>query len=162
MTNFTSHARRAGAVAAAAGAAIALASPASADEILISDKHIGIDNCAAVGSGQFCPAKIGGQTQSQTGTQIDGAQNKSIKVEFTANQAHCSDIIAHVFVSSPGNVAEWGSNIVHPGGTDGGYEIPLNDSFFHRIDIQAEGVPGGCNTGSVSSWGGELRISQLT
>lgn len=28
----------------------------------------------------------------------------------------------------------------------------------HTIEVQAEGIPGGCNTGSVSAWGGNLRI----
>jgi len=149
------------AVAASGLVAMTLASPASADEHLVSDKAIGIGDCSVVGSGQFCPAKIGNQTQDQTGTQIDGLRNRSIKVEFTANANHCSDMIAHVWISGDGPAREWGSNVVHPGQSDGGYEIPLGNSFFHRIDIQAEGVPGGCNTGSVSAWGGRLRIWAL-
>ena len=144
-----------------AAAAIGLAGPASADEKLITKKYVALENCNVVGSGQFCPA---GKPSFETGTMTQFlARTPAIKVEFTANQNHCADMIAHVFIAGPGyNGGEWGSNVVHPGQTDGGYEIPINDSGLHQVGIQAEGIQGGCNTGSVSAWGGMLRIWQLS
>lgn len=147
-------------VAAVGAAAIALAGPAAAEEKLITEKYIFSEECATVGSGQFCPRD--GIEYWPTKTQFF-ARTPAIKVEFTANQNHCSDMIAHVWIAGGGyDGSEWGSNIVHPGQTDGGYEIPINESGLHQIGVQAEGVPGGCNTGSVSAWGGTLRIWQLT
>jgi hypothetical protein len=80
----------------------------------------------------------------------------SILVEFTGNQNGCSDIIAHIIFDG----AEWGSNRVGPGGTDGGYEIPVTRGS-HTVGVQAEGIEGGCNTGVVTAWGGTVHIKSL-
>lgn len=148
------------AVAAATGvAATFFAGPAAADEKLITEKYIATEECATVGAGQVCPVV---NDYWPTKTQFF-ARPPAIKVEFTANQNHCSDMIAHVWISGPGyHGDEWGSNIVHPGQSDGGYEIPVHDAGLHQVGIQAEGVEGGCNTGSVDAWGGMLRIWQIT
>jgi hypothetical protein len=80
-----------------------------------------------------------------------------MKVEFFgdapagAGGAACSSIIAHIIVDGK----EWGSNRVDPGGSDGGYEIPMSVGP-HTIGVQAEGIPGGCNNGSLSGWQGTL------
>ncbi len=56
---------------------------------------------------------------------------------------------------------EWGSHIAAPGQSDGGgYEIP-SDYGLHKVAYQAEGVPGGCNTGRLDSWGGTMRVYAL-
>jgi len=126
--------------------ALALAAPASADT------YIEVPHCSQVGS-ELCPG-IEGFSFFNT--------NQSVKAEFTANANHCSDIIAHVMVDG----REWGSNVVHPGQSDGGYEIPLNYGS-HFIGIQAEGVDGGCNPPGVgpgntlSAWGGTLHVEGL-
>jgi hypothetical protein len=155
--------RTGGAIAAAAAigaAAIVLAGPATADEKLITEKYIASEECATVGAGQLCPATPANYWPTRTQFL---ARTPAIKVEFTANPNHCSDIIAHVFVSGPGyNGEEWGSNIVHPGQSDGGYEIPVHDAGLHQIGVQAEGIEGGCNIGFLDSWGGMLRIWQVT
>jgi hypothetical protein len=141
--------------AVAVSGGIALANPAWADEKLITEKYIATEECSKVGAGQFCPADPANYWPTKTQFY---ASNGSIKVEFTANPNHCSDMIAHVFI----NGQQWGSNIVHPGQSDGGYEIPIDRAGLQQVAIQAEGVAGGCNTGSVSAWGGMLRIWQLT
>jgi hypothetical protein len=147
---------RAAVIAAATSlAALTLASPASADETLIGQKYIGIDNCSSEGSGQICPT---GTPNSNVIQYSFSANQPSIKVEFTANANHCSDMIAHLYFDG----TEWGSNIVHPGQTDGGYEIPIDRSGIHFVAVRAEGVLGGCNTGTVSAWGGTIRVWQLT
>ncbi len=144
---------------ALAAAAIGLASPASADEKLITEKYIATEECAVVGAGQICPVDT---NYWPTKTQFN-ARPPAIKVEFTANQNHCADMIAHVWIAGPGyNGSEWGSNVVGPGQSAGGYEIPINDAGLHQVGVQAEGIQGGCNPGSVSAWGGTLQIWQLT
>jgi hypothetical protein len=59
------------------------------------------------------------------------AGSGTIKVESTANQSHCSDIIALVFIDG----REWGSTIVHPGQTYGGYEIPVDRAGRHIVGV---------------------------
>jgi hypothetical protein len=137
----------------AASGTLAFAGPASADVKPITEKSISIQNCNVVGSGQVCPANPDNWAAK---TQFY-AHEGSIKVEFTGTQNGCSDIIAHVYFDGD----EWGSNRVGPGQGDGGYEIPV-DAGLHQVGIQAEGLPGGCNTGSVSGWGGTLRIWQVS
>lgn len=39
-------------------------------------------------------------------------------------------------------------------------EVPLTKGN-HVIGVQAEGVEGGCNTGSVGAWGGNLLVRTL-
>jgi hypothetical protein len=142
--------------AATSLAALTLAGPASADETLIGQKYIGVADCGRQGgSGQICPA---GTPNNNLIQYAFNANQPSIKVEFTANANHCADMIAHLFFDG----AEWGSNIVHPGQTDGGYEIPIKRSGSHFVAVRAEGVPGGCNTGTVSAWGGTIRVWQLS
>jgi hypothetical protein len=110
------------------------------------------------GAGQVCPVVT---DYWPTKTQFF-ARTPAIKVEFTANQNHCADMIARVWIAGPGyNGSEWGSNTVGPGQSDGGYEIPINEAGLHQVGVQAEGIPGGCNAGSVSAWGGMLRIWQI-
>ena len=146
-------ARIAAAIAAAGAAAVALAVPASAKESLLVERYVGINDCSVVGAGQICP--VDAKNNSNVRTQFLARTNR-IKVEFTGGSG-CSDIIAHVLIGG----GEWGSNRVGPGESNGGYEIPV-DPGLKQVAIQAEGIPGGCNTGSVSAWGGTLRIWALS
>jgi hypothetical protein len=134
------------AIAATTGgvAAVALASPASAT---IIDHYIEVPSCWPPQT-QWCDPTPTVPFQAK----YDGP----VLVEFTANQNHCADMIAHIFVDAK----EWGSNRVGPGQRDGGYEIPLTKGE-HWIGVQAEGIEGGCNTGFVSAWGGNLHIETL-
>ena len=131
-------------------AALALAGPASAGPDLSRDAYIEVANCT--GGGQWCPP----DPSAAPGMKFPTRGVPDIKVEFRANQNHCADMIAHIFVDG----REWGSNVVHPGQSDGGYEIPVSDGA-HTIQVQAQGLPGGCNTGSVSAWGGNLHVEAL-
>lgn len=139
-------------------AALMVAAPASADrEVLLTEKYMGFENCAEIGSGQFCPSDANMAREWANRTQISvGNTYDSIKVEFTANANHCADMIAHVDFDGH----EWGSNVVSPGGTDGGYEIPVTPGL-HQIAYQAEGFVNGCNTGTTSAWGGTMRVYAL-
>lgn len=83
----------------------------------------------------------------------------SVKVTFTANQNHCSDIIDHILVDG----LEWGFRVVGPGQSDGGQVIPLDNPIpgYHEIGVRAEGITGGCNTGYLHAWGGRLHIEEI-
>jgi hypothetical protein len=134
------------AAAAAGFAAVSLAAPASAGPLVL-DEYVDVAKCDQK-SGQLCPPVVYRQAYIDT---------PSVKVEFTASGNHCSDIIAHVFVDG----REWGSNVVGPGQSDGGYEIPIEPAGLHKFGVQAEGITGGCNTGQLDSWGGALHIEEL-
>jgi hypothetical protein len=141
-------------VTALAAGAIGLAGPALADEKLITEKYIATEECAVVGAGQICPVNT---DYWPTKTQFL-ARPPAIKVEFTANQNHCADMIAHVWIAGPGyNGAEWGSNIVRPGQSDGGYDQSttvgcIRSEFRPRASraaaIQAPSVRGAACSGS--------------
>jgi hypothetical protein len=127
-------------VAAAGTATLALAGPASAKPY-VQDSYIEVPQCQPATS-QLCP---------QIPTASVGAV-MSPTVSFTANTNHCSDIIAHVFIDG----VEFGSDLLEPGETTP--EFPLEDLRPHTVGIQAEGIPGGCNTGHVDAWGGTLHF----
>ena len=77
-------------------------------------------------------------------------------VSFTANGNHCSDMIAHVIVDGQ----EVGSAQVGPGQSTPFYDLVSYRS--HTVGVRAEGVPGGCNTGGVSAWGGTLHFKGIS
>lgn len=141
-----------------AASAITLAPTASAKEILITEMNIWVDNCSVIGEGQLCPSNASVKNnEAITRQYTNPAKVTSIKLEFTASPRHCSDIIAHAYFDGQ----EWGSQIARPGESDGGgYEIP-SDYGLHKVAYQAEGVPGGCNTGRLDSWGGTMRVYAL-
>jgi hypothetical protein len=125
--------------------AVGAAGQASAKPI-VTTYPIGMGSCA--GHSQFCPVN---QADAPSVTVDNGLF--PLVVEFTANQNHCSDIIAHIIFDG----TEWGSNRVGPGQSDGGYEIPAK-AGKHTIGVQAEGIDGGCNIGWVDAWGGTLQV----
>jgi hypothetical protein len=129
-------------VAATAGVcALALASPASAVNI---EQNIGVAQCQPATS-QVCPQEPGVNFTTDSAQFVD--------VQFTANQNHCSDIIVHVSID--GYVPNYLGR-VGPGQTVGqGFGVGPGN---HVLNVRAEGVQGGCNTGALSSWGGIVRI----
>ena len=127
-------------VAAAGAATLVLAGPASAKPF-VQESYIEVPQCQPA-TAQLCP---------QIPTASIGAI-MSPTVSFTTNTNHCSDIIAHVFIDG----VEVGSDLLEPGETTP--EFPLEDLQPHRVGIQAEGIPGGCNTGHVDAWGGTLHF----
>lgn len=127
-------------VAATGVAALALAGPASAKPY-VQDSYIEVPQCQPATT-QLCP---------QIPTASVGAI-MSPTVSFTANTNHCSDIIAHVFIDG----VEVGSDLLDPGEITP--DFPLEDLQPHTVGIQAEGIPGGCNTGHVDAWGGTLHF----
>jgi hypothetical protein len=127
-------------VTATGAAGVAVAGPASAKPY-VQDSYIEVPQCQPATS-QLCP---------QIPTASVGAI-MSPAVSFTANTNHCSDIIAHVFIDG----VEFGSDLLEPGETTP--DFPLESLQPHTVGIQAEGIPGGCNTGHVDAWGGTLHF----
>jgi hypothetical protein len=131
-------------VATTAGvAAVALASPASAVNV---EQYIEVPQCQPATS-QVCP-----QVPEVNFSALKG---EFVLVQFTANQNHCADMIAHILLDH----YPVGSGRVGPGQTF--QQKPWAGEGNHVISVRAEGVTGGCNTGVVNSWGGTVRIQSL-
>lgn len=127
-------------VTASCAMALTLAGPAFAKPY-VQDSYIEVPQCNPATS-QLCP---------QIPTASVGPIMSPV-VSFTANSNHCSDIIAHIFIDG----VEWGSDLLEPGETTP--DFPLEDLQPHTVGVQAEGIPGGCNTGKVDAWGGTLHF----
>lgn len=135
---------RAVVAAAATGvAAITLAGNASA-----LDQYVEIVDCKTAPGEQLC------SLERQFAYHHGDAPG--VRIEFTANNGHCSDIIAKVRVDGQAVAGI----IVGPGERDGGVVVPLGPGR-HVFSIGAEGLPGGCNTGRLASWGGTVHITNL-
>jgi hypothetical protein len=128
-------------VAAAAGCtALALASPASAEQYT---KHIAQD----------CPQPYSQNCSPRQGLSV--TTTGPLFVTFTAdgNPPSCAPGKARIFIDGK----EWGSAVVQPGQNDGGYGIPTTPGT-HNVQVQMDGVLGGCNTGAMSGWSGTLHV----
>jgi hypothetical protein len=77
-----------------------------------------------------------------------------VNVRFTASGSHCSDINAKISVGSEQpKVIRLG-----PGQSTGVLQFNKWASPVTGIDITADGITGGCNTGRLSSFGGVVDI----
>jgi hypothetical protein len=136
---------RAAAITAATGAtALALASPASAKTY---SQAIAV-NCPQPFS-QSCPAT------GKFAVPADGP----LFVSFSGDPGACADINEHIYV----NGVAFGPAQVGPGTTDQGYHVNKSDvpgwpDGKYHIEVRADGVLGGCNTGSMSGWSGTLHV----
>jgi hypothetical protein len=76
-----------------------------------------------------------------------------VRIEFTADAGHCSDIDAYVLID--GNVER--NARLGPGQSTGRFARVLTPGV-HRFTVMANGILGGCNTGRIGSWEGVLKI----
>jgi len=149
MRTFDTHAgktiaRAAAVVAATGGAALALAAPASA--AIYSDQYIEVSNCHT--QSEVCAGII---------PTVSAGPAISVGVSFTANANHCADMRAHFLA----NGQEFGSGVVGASQTTDTFYVPQPSmSAPTTIGVLAEGIPGGCNPGSIYAWGGVVHIEQ--
>ncbi len=78
-----------------------------------------------------------------------------LQAEFVASTTHCSSIKVHIFVD--GSLVQI-SGALAPGESTGPLNFGPVTPGTHLLSVQAEGVPGGCNVGTLGSWGGDLTI----
>lgn len=79
----------------------------------------------------------------------------ALVVDVTASPSHCSSMIAHV--SLDGREA-FVSNALAPGEATGPRDLGPVAPGAHRLEIRAEGVLGGCNSGGVGNWSGTVEL----
>jgi hypothetical protein len=98
------------------------------------------------------------QPYSQTCTPRQGVtvySNGPVFASFTADgpPAACAPGNARIFADGK----EQGSAVVQPGQNDGGYHFNVSPGD-HLVEVQMDGVLGGCNTGAMSGWSGNLHV----
>ncbi|HWY07446.1 MAG TPA: hypothetical protein VNY24_11345 [Candidatus Acidoferrales bacterium] len=104
------------------------------------------------GPGQLC-------TPPYT-TAVNLTQMGPITINFTASSGHCSSIEVHVSLDGTPVTT---SAILGPGQSTGPIILASSASTgSHTIGVQAEGVLGGCNNGTLASWTGTLAITAIT
>ncbi len=78
-----------------------------------------------------------------------------LRAEYRAPASHCSSLKMHFLVDG---VEKAVSGVIAPGGTSGVRELGPLVSGTHVLEYQAEGVIGGCNTGTLLAWGGDATV----
>ncbi len=85
----------------------------------------------------------------------------NIFVRFTASPSHCSNINVRISVDG----VQWEVLINLFPGQNAGIARLANlsqpsefSAGTHTLSLQAEGIPGGCNTGDLASWSGTLEV----
>jgi hypothetical protein len=134
---------RAAALAAATGCgALALASPAAAEKL---DQHLAVD-CPQPYS-QTCPPRQGLSVTTSGGTFL---------VTFTAdgNPPSCAPGLAKIYIDG----RQWDSPVRLDPGQSTHHNAISATPGTHQVEVQMDGVLGGCNTGSMSGWSGNLHV----
>ena len=130
-------------LAAATGCgALALASPAAAEKL---DKHLAVD-CPQPYS-QTCSPRQGLSVTTSTGTFL---------VTFTAdgNPPSCAPGLAKIYIDG----RQWASPARVDPGQSTAHDAIAAIPGTHQVEVQMDGVLGGCNTGSMSGWSGNLHV----
>jgi hypothetical protein len=107
---------------------------------------VGVNGCADSATEQLCtpvPA-------------VALPTDRVLKVAFDAASTHCSSIIAHILVDG---VERFASAPLAPGEGTGLRDFGPVAAGVHQVAVQAEGVAGGCNSGSLAIWSGALSLT---
>lgn len=137
--------------AVAAAAAVALATPAQAETLPLSEQF-SVDCRPTPDQPQVCGAGH---------WNFFGNPPELVHVRYTASPQHCSDINASVSYENaqtrvvrlkPG--ASTAVLVFHRNHYPGDKDYPVDQGVF----VTAQGIPGGCNTGSLSAFGGTVEI----
>jgi hypothetical protein len=145
MTTFSACARRTAVIAAATGVtAVALASPASAENFAVS---------------VVCRPVIAEHCITPFLVKVDN-HGEGIFVEFTASPEHCSSIVATITIDGTNLATEQ----LAPGQVMSKQFVPGTDKpgkQLTTVGVKADGVRGGCNIGALPAWKGTLSIQQF-
>jgi len=76
------------------------------------------------------------------------------QLTFTASTSNCSDITAEIGIDGSSFVTD----PLAPGDSVFNAWPPLSPGS-HQVTIQATGIPGGCNSGDLAGWGGDLLVT---
>jgi hypothetical protein len=108
------------------------------------NQSIWVSACTHSGNNEHC--------DQAPGATIDTTE-QTLKIAFTASPKHCSDIQVTFLVD--GKIVSGGLRVA-PGQT-----VTANPGVgagHHFVQVEANGIPGGCNQGRLDSWGGDLHL----
>jgi hypothetical protein len=138
------------AAAVFAGAALGLAANASADTL--ADQYVEVPQCQP-NTSQSCP-----QMPEVNFNLPSGA---TVQASFTANANHCSDIQVRFLKNTKSMGFYPASDWLQAGPGQTVTSPTFSDLATGALKIQAQGVPGGCNTGHLDAWGGTVHVESL-
>src|SRR5215475_882367 len=118
--------------------------PAAAD--LTRSFAVGVNGCDDAFTSQLCTPV------PTVALPTDGV----LQVAFDASTTHCSDMVAHLLVDG---VEQFTSGVLAPGQGTGVLDFGPVAAGVHAVGVQAEGVLGGCNPGSLAIWEGTLSLT---
>jgi hypothetical protein len=107
------------------------------------ERHLAVD----------CPQPFSQACAPRQGVNV--FSNGPILATFTADgpPAACAPGNARIFLDGK----EQASAVVQPGQSDGGHHFNVAPGD-HLVEVQMDGVLGGCNTGAMSGWSGNLHV----
>ena len=79
-----------------------------------------------------------------------------LQVSVTMSASGCSNVAAHLLVDS---VEVAVTPFLTPGQTSATFTLGPFTPGTHTLGVQGEGQLGGCNTGTLGSWGGSVQIT---
>jgi hypothetical protein len=82
-----------------------------------------------------------------------------LMINFIAAPTHCSDVLVLILV---GGVEKFVSGPLAPGVSTGLQNLGPVPEGSYTLGVQAEGVVGGCNSGTIGSWAGTLDVTTST
>jgi hypothetical protein len=103
--------------------------------------------------GPFTNESDGSGQRSSTPYTPDIRTDGVLRIAYRAPRAHCSAVRVRVSVDDRPAVV---SAPVDPGQQSEVLDLGPQTPGVHALAVHAEGVPGGCNTGRLLSWGGTL------
>jgi hypothetical protein len=87
--------------------------------------------------------------------EIDVQTRSVLLVEFVPAASGCAPLIGHLLVDG---IERFKSPPLDPGQSSGLQDLGDIVAGHHVIGIQAEGVPEGCNTGTLGAWSGTATV----
>jgi hypothetical protein len=86
---------------------------------------------------------------------IDASTSGELQVDYLAPRTHCAKLMMHFLLDGREKAV---SDVVAPGGRTGFVDLGRVPPGNHVIGLQAEGIKGGCDAGTLVSWGGSAVV----
>lgn len=105
--------------------------------------------------GPFAIDNLGGGQLSDPYFTVNVSTAGQLDVEYVASAGHCSNVIMHFLVDGTEQAV---SGPLTPGQSTGFVVLGPVSPGTHTLGLQAEGVVGGCNAGTLGNWGGVANV----
>ena len=128
---------------------VAVGVHASVSSIVFQESSFG-EVCAT--SGQIC--------STAHSFSINLTRSADLEIKYTIGSNHCSPIRVRVFADGVERALTGTLGYTGPSSTT--VNLSNMSSGAHSISLKAEGIVGGCNNGSLVSWGGSVVVTAIT